>query len=52
MARHSINADEAFERLRDHSQHNGGKLSDIAVAVVQSHLLLLTPQPEKPPLLP
>ena len=23
MARHSINADKAFERLREHSQHNG-----------------------------
>ena len=52
MARHSINADEAFERLRDHSQHNGGKLSDIAVAIVESHLLLLPPEPETTPLLP
>ena len=52
MARHSINADEAFERLRDHSQHNGSKLSDVAVAVVQSHLLLLPPEAEKPPVLP
>jgi hypothetical protein len=26
--------------LRDHSQHNGRKLSDIAAAVVESHLLL------------
>ena len=43
MARHSINADEAFERLRDHSQHNGRKLSDVAAAVVESHLLLLPP---------
>jgi len=41
MARHSINADRAFEMLRDHSQHNGRKLSDIASAVVESHLLLL-----------
>ena len=43
MARHSLNADQAFERLRDHSQHNGSKLSDVAVAVVESHLLLLPP---------
>jgi response regulator NasT len=43
MARHSINADVAFERLRDHSQHNGRKLSDVAAAVVESYLLLLPP---------
>jgi AmiR/NasT family two-component response regulator len=41
MARHSMNADRAFEMLRDHSQHNGRKLSDVAAAVVESHLLLL-----------
>jgi len=46
MARHSINAEKAFERLRDHSQHNGHKLSDVAAAVVESHLLLLPPAPE------
>ena len=45
MARHSINGNAAFERLRDHSQHNGRKLSDIASAVVDSHLLLLPPVP-------
>ena len=45
MARHSINAEKAFERLRDHSQHNGRKLSDVAAAVVESHLLLLPPNP-------
>jgi AmiR/NasT family two-component response regulator len=41
MARHSTSADRAFEMLRDHSQHNGRKLSDIAAAVVESHLLLV-----------
>jgi AmiR/NasT family two-component response regulator len=46
MAGHSIDADKAFERLRDHSQHNGHKLSDVAAAVVESHLLLLPPVPE------
>ena len=46
MARHSINADRAFEMLRDHSQHNGRKLSDVAAAVVESHLLLLPPPPQ------
>jgi AmiR/NasT family two-component response regulator len=43
MARHSINADDAFHRLRDHSQQTGHKLSDIASAIVESHLLLLPP---------
>ncbi len=43
MARHSTTADRAFEMLRDHSQHNGRKLSDIAAAVVESHLLLTAP---------
>ncbi len=52
MARHAINADKAFDRLRDHSQHTGRKLSDVAAAVVESHLLLLpptqpTPQPPR-----
>jgi response regulator NasT len=48
MARHSIDADKAFAMLRDHSQHNGNKLVDVATAVVDSHLLLVpaTPQPE------
>jgi AmiR/NasT family two-component response regulator len=45
MARHAITAERAFERLRDHSQHNGRKLSDVAAAVVESHLLLLPEQP-------
>jgi response regulator NasT len=46
MARHSVHADRAFEMLRDHSQHNGRKLSDVAAAVVESHLLLLPPPPQ------
>jgi AmiR/NasT family two-component response regulator len=45
MARHAINADKAFEKLRDHSQHNGRKLSDVATAVVDSHLLLIPDEP-------
>ena len=52
MARHSITADVAFERLRDHSQRNGRKLSDVAGAVVESHLLLLPPPPIDPPSTP
>jgi AmiR/NasT family two-component response regulator len=43
MARHSIDADRAFDMLRDHSQHNGHKLIDVAQAIVDSHLLLLPP---------
>jgi AmiR/NasT family two-component response regulator len=45
MARHSTTAERAFEMLRDHSQHNGRKLSDVAAGVVESHLLLLPPPP-------
>jgi AmiR/NasT family two-component response regulator len=47
MARHAINAERAFEMLRDHSQHNGRKLIDVAQAIVDSHLLLL-PSPASP----
>ena len=43
MARHAVDADGAFEMLRDHSQHNGRKLVDVAQAIVDSHLLLLQP---------
>ncbi len=46
MARHAVDADRAFEMLRDHSQHNGHKLVDIAQAIVDSHLLLLPPVPQ------
>jgi AmiR/NasT family two-component response regulator len=54
MARHAINADRAFELLRNHSQHDGRKLVDVAQAIVDSHLLLLPPltpplRPEPPP---
>jgi response regulator NasT len=43
-----INEDKAFEMLRDHSQHNGRKLADIAEAVVESHTLLLATPPAAP----
>jgi response regulator NasT len=46
MARHAIDADRAFEMLREHSQHNGHKLVDVAQAIVDSHLLLLPPLPQ------
>ena len=45
MARHAISAERAFEMLREHSQHNGRKLSDVAAAIVESHLLLLPAAP-------
>ena len=48
MARHAIDADKAFEMLRHHSQHNGRKLTDIAAAIVESHLLLLPPTAQPP----
>jgi AmiR/NasT family two-component response regulator len=41
MNRHAVNGDRAFEMLRDHSQHNGRKLADIAAAIIDSHLLLM-----------
>ena len=48
MSQHSTNADRAFEMLRDHSQHNGRKLIDVAQAIVDSHLLLLMPGQQPP----
>jgi AmiR/NasT family two-component response regulator len=45
MARHSVDADKAFGMLRDHSQHNGNKLVDVATAIVDSHLLLVPTPP-------
>jgi response regulator NasT len=43
MARHGIDADHAFEMLRDHSQQNGRKLVDVAQSVVDSNLLMTRP---------
>ena len=48
MARHAIDADRAFGMLRDHSQHNGNKLADVAAAIVDSHLLLVPPLLQQP----
>ncbi len=50
MARHGVDAETAFGMLRDHSQHNGHKLADVAAAIVDSHILLATPisQPDRP----
>src|SRR5256885_6269924 len=41
MARHAHDADKAFDMLRTHSQQSGRKVTDVAEAVVESHLLLL-----------
>ena len=41
MERHAIDDQQAFDRLREHSQHTGRKLFDIAQAVLDSHLLLM-----------
>jgi AmiR/NasT family two-component response regulator len=43
MVRHSVDADRAFDILRDHSQHNGRKVVDVAQAIVDSYLLLPPP---------
>jgi AmiR/NasT family two-component response regulator len=48
MARHAIDQQNAFEMLRNHSQHNGRKLVDVAEAIVESHLLLLPAQANAP----
>ena len=47
MATHSVDADRAFDMLRGHSQNNGHKLHDVAQAIVDSHLLLLTPAAQR-----
>jgi response regulator NasT len=48
MSRHAIDPDKAFSMLRDHSQHSGRKLVDVAESIVDSHLLLLPPQAPVP----
>jgi response regulator NasT len=48
MARHSVDADRAFEMLRDHSQHNSRKVADVATAIVESHLLLMPGVAQQP----
>jgi response regulator NasT len=46
MVRHAVDADRAFVILRDHSQHNGRKVVDVAQAIVDSYLLLPPPATE------
>jgi AmiR/NasT family two-component response regulator len=48
MARHSLNADTAFEMLHDHSQRRGHKVVDVAAAIVESHLLMVPPTRQAP----
>ena len=48
MERHGANDKAAFEMLRDHSQHTGRKLFDIAQAVLDSHQLLSPARVETP----
>lgn len=40
MARNRINADQAFRLLKEHSQHTGRKLVEVAAALVDVHNLL------------
>jgi AmiR/NasT family two-component response regulator len=47
MARHAIDQERAFQMLRAHSQRNGHKVVDVAQAIVDSHLLLLPPLPDR-----
>lgn len=49
MARRGIDANKAFELMRDSSRHNGHKVSEVAEAIIQSHTLLLPP-PQTAPL--
>jgi response regulator NasT len=46
MARQGVDADTAFRMLREHSQHSGHKVADVAQAIVESHQLLGPPAPE------
>ena len=48
MERHGAHDKAAFEMLRDHSQHTGRKLFDIAQAVLDSHQLLSPARVEAP----
>ena len=41
IARQAVNADRAFELLREHSQRTGRKLADVAAAIIDSHQLLV-----------
>jgi AmiR/NasT family two-component response regulator len=49
MARHGIDAEKAFEMLRDQSRRSGRKVNEVANAIVESHTLLLSPIEQLPP---
>jgi response regulator NasT len=48
MASRGVDSGAAFAMLREHSQHSGRKLVDVAQAVVDSHLLLVSNVPDAP----
>jgi AmiR/NasT family two-component response regulator len=48
MERHSVNEQNAFEMLREHSRTSNGKLIDLATAVVDGHRLPKQPQAPLP----
>jgi response regulator NasT len=47
MARHAIDAEQAFGMMRDHSRRSGEKVTGVAASVVSSHLLLKPPPGER-----
>ena len=47
MERNRIDAEAAFALLKSHSQQNGQKLSQVAQALTQTHLLLSEREPAK-----
>jgi response regulator NasT len=51
MERHSIDDQQAYELLREHSRINNRKLVDLATAIVDGHRLLpkQLPAPPQPP---
>jgi response regulator NasT len=48
MARYAIDADGAFAMLRQHSQHSGRTVGEVAAALVESHSLLVPPPSSEP----
>jgi response regulator NasT len=48
MARYAIDAEKAFEMLREHSQRNGHRVVDIATAIIDSHRLLMPATAQEP----
>jgi response regulator NasT len=46
MARHGVDQDEAFELLRSHARQKSRRVTEIAAALLESHLLLAPPVEE------